>query len=69
MSGNGRTALHDVNCYNCRGSSIVEGCKEFDYRTLMALAALIVPLKEGSRKLGLDKNWDSTAGTGNPVDF
>ena len=72
VAGNGRTAVHDVNCYNIGESFILEGCEEFDCKTLMAAqsirTALIVPLKEGYRRLGLDKSWDNAAGTGNPAD-
>ena len=72
VSGVGRTVVHDTNCFNIGHSSRLPSCDPNICMTVMAAesqrTAVVVPLKEGYRQLGLDSKWDNTSGTGNPAD-
>ena len=64
--------VHDVSCFNIGELVLSQGCEVFNCKTLMAAKFLrtliIVPLKEGFRKLGLHSRWEKTLGVGNPAD-
>ena len=72
VSDSGRTVVHDTECPHIGDTSLSVDCLPTKCMKVMAAdslrTAVIVPLKEGYRCLGISSKWDDANGTGNPAD-